>query len=334
MSKTKKSRLIFALAPLFSASILMGAAAPGNVAPVPLLDPRETHLADAVQLTVGGENAEAYWSPDGRQLSFQSTRPPFACDQIFRMPADGSGPAAQVSTGKGRTTCAYFTQDGKRILYSSTHQAGDACPPSPDRSHGYVWPVDRNFEVWSALPDGSDLRRLTENDAYDAESTVCPVDGSVIFTSTRDGDLELYHMTADGIGGKANVTRLTRAPGYDGGAFFSNDCKRIVWRASRPAAGPELEDYQRLLAQGLVRPSKLEIWVANADGSGARQVTSLGAASFAPFFFPDGKRVIFSSNYGDPHGRAFDLWAVHVDGTKLWRCRFDPDFAEFAHYSP
>ncbi|HEX6862277.1 MAG TPA: M28 family peptidase, partial [Thermoanaerobaculia bacterium] len=312
----------------------MGAAPPENRAPAPLLDPRETHLADPVQLTRGGENAEAYWSPDGKQLVFQSTRPPFACDQIFRMSADGRGEPVQVSTGKGRTTCAYFTGDGGRILYSSTHHAGDACPPPPDRSQGYVWPVDPDFEIWSALPDGSDLRRLTQNRAYDAEATVCPVDGSVIFTSTRDGDLELYRMpsgmTADG---KA-VTRLTHTPGYDGGAFFSNDCKRIVWRASRPAAGAELEDYRSLLARGLVRPSKLEIWVADADGGNARQVTSLGAASFAPSFFPSGDRILFSTNHGDPKGREFEIWAVNVDGSGLERITWSPGFDGFPLLSP
>lgn len=330
MRKTTKTRPVFALPLLFSAF-------------VGLADPRETHLSDLVQLTRGGENAEAYWSPDGTQLVFQSTRPPFACDQIFRMPADGRSPGGEpvrVSSGKGRTTCAYFTSDGRRILYSSTHHAGDACPPPPDRSRGYVWPVDPRFEIWSALPDGSDLKRLTENDAYDAESTVCPVDGSVIFTSTRDGDLELYRLpantadTADGIGGKAAVTRLTHTPGYDGGAFFSNDCKKIVWRASRPAPGPELEDYQGLLAKGLVRPSKLEIWVANADGSDARQVTNLGAASFAPSFFPSGDRILFSTNYGDPKGREFEIWAVDVDGSDLERITWSPGFDGFPLFSP
>lgn len=334
MRKTTKTRPVFAFPLLLSISLgaffLIGAAPPEKRDPAPLLDPRETHLADPVQLTRGGENAEAYWSPDGAQLVFQSTRPPFACDQIFRMPADGRGEPVQVSTGKGRTTCAYFTRDGGRILYSSTHQAGDACPPPPDRSQGYVWPVDRSFEIWSALPDGSGLRRVTENDAYDAEATVCPVDGSVIFTSTRDGDLELYRMTAEG----KEVTRLTHTPGYDGGAFFSNDCKRIVWRASRPAAGAELEDYQRLLAQGLVRPSKLEIWVADADGSNARQVTSLGAASFAPSFFPSGDRILFSTNHGDPKGREFEIWAVNVDGTGLERITWSPGFDGFPLLSP
>ncbi|HYN22746.1 MAG TPA: peptidase M28, partial [Thermoanaerobaculia bacterium] len=323
MRKTTESRPIFAFPLLFSAFL-------GMAAPPPLvLDSRESHLKDLVQLTRGGENAEAYWSPDGRQLVFQSTRPPFACDQIFRMPSDRASDPVQVSTGKGRTTCAYFTWDGGRILYSSTHQAGAACPVPPDRSQGYVWPVDSDFEIYSALPDGSDLRRITENDAYDAESTVCPVDGSVIFTSTRDGDLELYRMSREG----KSVTRLTHAPGYDGGAFFSNDCKKFVWRASRPA-GKDLEDYQALLAKGLVRPTKLEIWVANADGSDARQITSLGAASFAPSFFPSGDRILFSSNYGDPKGREFDIWAVDVDGSGLERITWTPGFDGFPLFSP
>lgn len=327
MTKTTKTRLVFALPLLFSTLVARGQ----ETGAAPLADPRETHLADLVQLTRGGENAEAYWSPDGRQLVFQSTRPPFACDQIFRMPASGGEPV-QISSGKGRTTCAYFTGDGQRILYSSTHHAGDACPPPPDRSQGYVWPVDRNFEIWSALPDGSDLRRVTENDVYDAEATVCPVDGSVILTSTRDGDLDLYRMTADGIGGH-QVERLTREPGYDGGAFFSNDCKKIVWRASRPS-GTDLKEYRRLLDQGLVRPTKLEIWVADADGGSARQVTDLGAASFAPSFFPSGNRILFSSNHGDPKGREFDLWAVDVDGSDLERITWSAGFDGFPLFSP
>jgi len=292
--------------------------------------PQEIHLTQIQQLTFGGENAEAYWAPNGRELSFQSTRPPYECDQIFRMSVAEPENPTLVSTGVGRTTCAHFTADGGRVIYSSTHLESGACPPVPDFSQGYVWPLYESFDVFSALPDGSGLIRLTDTSGYDAEATVCSVDDSIVFTSTRDGDLELYRMDADG----GNVRRLTRTPGYDGGAFFSKDCSKIVWRASRPQEGEELADFRRLLAQNMVRPSKLEIFVADADGSNVQQVTDLGAASFAPFFYPAGERVIFSTNYGNPGGREFDLWAVSIDGSNLERITYSPGFDGFPIFSP
>lgn len=292
--------------------------------------PQESHLSEIRQLTFGGENAEAYWSPDGRELVFQSTRDPYDCDQIFRLPVDDPQEFSLVSTGIGRTTCAYFSADGGRIVYSSTHLESQACPAVPDYSQGYVWPLYSSYQIFSVLADGTDLRQLTHTRAYDAESTICAVDGSIIFTSTRDGDLELYRMDANG----DNVRRLTYEPGYDGGAFFSADCSKIVWRASRPAAGEELADYQRLLARGLVRPSKLEIFVASADGTQVHQVTNLGAASFAPYFYPTGERIIFSTNHGDRQGREFDLWAIDVDGTKLERVTYAVGFDGFPMFSP
>jgi len=295
-----------------------------------LHDPAETHLAEVRQLTFGGDNAEAYWSFDGRRLSFQSTRPPYACDQIFTLsPFDPEPEPQLVSSGRGRTTCAFYLKGDQRILWAATDAYADACPPPPDYSQGYVWPIDPDYEIFVADPDGGNRVRLTENRAYDAEATVCPADGSLVFTSTRDGDLDLYRMDADG----SNVKRLTDTPGYDGGAFFSADCTKLVWRASRPT-GKDLEEYQALLARGLVRPSRLELWVADADGSNARQITDLGVASFAPFFFPDGKRIIFSSNYGDPNGREFDLWAVDVDGANLERITHTPGFDGFPMFSP
>jgi Tol biopolymer transport system component len=293
-------------------------------------DPQETHLAEIRQLTFGGENAEAYWSPDGEELVFQSTRPPYGCDQIFRLALANPDELKMVSTGVGRTTCGYFSGDGQRILFASTHLADETCPPVPDHSQGYVWPIYDGYDLFSAKLDGSDLRRLTDVQAYDAEATVCPVDGSIVFTSTRDGDLELYRMDADG----SNVRRLTHEPGYDGGAFFSADCRQIVWRASRPDSEEELTDYRQLLAQNKVRPSRLEIFVARGDGSGVRQVTELGAASFAPFFFPSGDRIIFATNYGDPKGREFDIWAINVDGTDLEQITFSPGFDGFPMFSP
>lgn len=294
-----------------------------------LHDEREVHLAEVKQMTAGGENAEAYWSPDSKELVFQSKRPPFSCDQIFRMPVSDPAALTMVSTGKGRTTCAYYTADGERIIYSSTHSGGDECPAVPDRSQGYVWPIYDTYQIYSVKPDGTDLQALTDTPAYDAEATVCPIDGSIIFTSTRGGDLDLYRMDADG----GNVTQLTDTPGYDGGVFFSQDCSKIVWRASRPT-GEALEDYQRLLKQDMIRPNKLEIFIADADGSNVQQVTSLDGASFAPYFTPDAKRILFSSSHHDPRGREFDIFAVDVDGTNLEQITFTEGFDGFPMFSP
>ncbi len=244
------------------------------------------------------------------------------------MAADGSRPR-MVSTGLGRTTCGYFFPDGSRILYSSTHLASPACPPRPDLSKGYVWALD-DFQLFTARPDGSDLRPLAPAPGtYNAEATIS-ADGWIVFTSTRDGDLDLYKMRLDGSG----LVRLTRTPGYDGGAFFSHDGRRIVYRASRPRTPQELAEYRALLAQKQVRPTVLEIWVMDADGSNARQVTSLGAASFAPFFLPDDRRIIFASNVGDPRGRNFDLYVVNDDGRGLERITWNDTFDGFPMFSP
>ena len=289
----------------------------------------EVHLRNIRQLTFGGENAEAYWSSDGKQLILQSTRDGLGCDQIFTMQADGSN-LTMVSSGKGRTTCAYFFPDGQRILYASTHLAGDACPPPPDRSQGYVWKLYPSFDLFTAAPDGSDLQQLTSNDGYDAEATIAPDGSRIIFTSERDGDFDLYTMAPDG----SDVRRITNELGYDGGAFFSADGQKIVWRASRPKTDDEKAAYQDLLESHAIRPGALEVFVAKADGSEAQQLTNNGAANFCPFFFPDGKRIIFASNMGDPQGRNFDLWMMNVDGTGLERVTFEPTFDGFPMFSP
>ncbi|HKO89924.1 MAG TPA: hypothetical protein VJU61_02160, partial [Polyangiaceae bacterium] len=282
-----------------------------------------------VQLTQGGENAEAYWSFDSTKLIYQAHEGD-GCDQIYvRSALDPASKPQLVSTGKGATTCAYFLPGDKEIIYASTHLGGAACPNKADQTQGYVWAIYDSYDIFRANADGSKLRQLTKTPGYDAEGTVCPVDGSIIFTSVRDGDLELYRMDADG----KNVKRLTSTPGYDGGAFYSNDCKKIVWRASRPT-GSELEDYQKLLKKGLVRPTKLELFVSNADGSDAKQVTHLEAAAFGPYFFPSADRIIFSSNYGDPKGREFDLFAINVDGSGLERITHHPGFEGFPMFSP
>ena len=297
----------------------------------PASRPDEVHLSDLRQLTFAGENAEAYFSPSGAELIFQARAADAGCDRIFRMRVTDPAPAPiPVSSGAGATTCSFFLPGTTDVIFSSTYLAGAACPPRPDHSHGYVWALHPSFDIFRTARDGSAARRLTDTPGYDAESTVCPVDGSIVFTSVRDGDLELYRMDADG----KNVKRLTNAIGYDGGAFFDHDCTHLVWRASRPKAGPERDEYQSMLRQNLVRPTKLELWVANADGSDARQVTYLDAASFAPSFFPNEARIIFSSNYGDPRGREFDLWAIDVTGANLERITTAPGFDGFPMFSP
>src|ERR1041385_3490912 len=289
----------------------------------------EKHLRHVRQLTFGGENAEAYFSGDGRQLIFQSKRDGRPCDQIYEMNTDGSN-VRMVSTGKGRTTCSYFFPNDKRILYSSTHLASPDCPPSPDYSHGYVWAIYPGYDIFTARPDGSDLKQLTTTPGYDAEATFS-VDGrKIVFTSMRDGDLDIYTMDADG----RNVKRLTNELGYDGGPFFSRDGKKIVYRANHPQTPAEGARYKQLLAENLIEPNVLEIWVMDANGSHKRQVTHLGAASFAPYFFPDGRRIIFSSNYPDVRSRDFNLFAINTDGTGFEQITFNPSFDGFPMFSP
>ena len=304
--------------------------------PAPVKAAEETHFGELSQLTFGGENAEAYWRFDGTGVSLQRRVGDEGCDRIATLPLFEKGALinepkpVQFSSGKGATTCAHSLAGDQEILYASTHLGGDACPPRPDMSLGYVWALYDSYDIFKARSDqpGS-LTRLTETPGYDAEATVCGKDGSIIFTSVRDGDIELYKMDKDG----KNVRRLTNAPGYDGGAFFNKDCSKIVWRASRPK-GKDLEDFQSLLKKGLVRPTKLELFVANADGTDARQVTYLNAASFAPFFFPNRDRIVFSSNAGDPKGREFDIWAVNSDGTQLERITYTKGFDGFPMFSP
>jgi Tol biopolymer transport system component len=291
-------------------------------------DPRETHLSNVKQLTFGGENAEAYWSFAGDQLIFQTTRAPFKCDQIMKMKAQYGATPSLVSNGQGRTTCSYFLKGDQEVVYASTHEHNVACPVPPDMSKGYVWGLFE-FDIYRANADGSNVRKLTNEKGYDAEATVCGKDGSMVFTSMRNGDLDLYRMDADG----KNVVQLTNTPGYDGGAFFSSDCSKIVWRASRPT-GDALTDYNRLLKENMVRPTKLELFVANADGSDARQITYLGVAAFGPFFHPSGKKIVFATNYPNPKGREFDIWAIGIDGTGLERITWAGGFDGFPMFSP
>jgi len=235
-----------------------------------------------------------------------------------------------VSTGKGRCTCGYFFKGDERILFASTHLDNPEPPPPPDRSQGYVWGVFPGYDIFTAKPDGSDLKRLTDTPGYDAEATVSPKGDRIVFTSMRDGDLDLYSMKMDG----SDVRRLTRRLGYDGGAFFSPDGKKICYRAYHPAKEDEVKDYEELLKRNLVRPSKMELWIMDADGSNKHQVTHNGAANFCPFFTPDGKRLIFASNQQDPQGRNFDLYLINLDGSHQEKVTTHPEFDGFPMFSP
>ena len=290
--------------------------------------PGEEHLRNLKQLTFGGENAEAYFSSDGKQLIFQSTRDGRGCDQIYSMNIDGSN-VKMISNGEGRTTCSYIFPNGKRVLYSSTFLADKQCPPKADFSQGYVWAVYPGFDIFTAKPDGSDIKQLTTSPGYDAETTITLDGKKLVFTSMRSGDLDIYTMDADG----RNVKQLTHELGYDGGPFWSYDGKQIVYRANHPETEKQKSDYIGLLKQNLIRPTTLEIWVMNADGSNKRQVTRNGKANFGPYFFPYGKRIIFASNMDDPKGRNFDLYVINVDGTGLERITFNDTFDGFPMFS-
>lgn len=314
--------------------------------PIAQIRSTERHLANIRQLTVGRQNAEAYFSFDGNKLIFQSTndwskdskvttrRPSdngLGCYQMYVMDLE-SDTVRLVSTGKGATTCGYFFPGDRRVLYSSTHAAGSECPPKPKRDGAYRWALD-DYDIYSVRLDGEQMQRLTSSPGYDAEATISPDGKTVVWTSVKDGDLDLYTMNLDG----TNVRRLTDDVGYDGGAFFSPDSTRVVYRAAHPSDPAEVAKYQDLLAQRLVEPGQLEIFVINADGSHKQQVTSNGASNFSPYFHPDGKRIIFSSNLetrGEGGRPSFHLYLVRDDGTGVERLTTEGHFNSFPMFSP
>jgi len=297
----------------------------------------EKHLKNVRQLTFGGDNAEAYFSFDNKALIFQATNNNWnaACDQIFYYDLSTKKPEdylpKMVSTGKGRTTCAYFLPGNKTFIYASTHLGGDACPPTPQRrSDGkYVWPIYDSYDIFVADLNGNIIKQLTNTPGYDAEATVSPKGDKIVFTSMRSGDLELYTMNIDG----SNVKQITNELGYDGGAFFSPDGSQIVFRASRPKTDEEIKLYKELLKEGLVMPTNMELFICNADGSNLRQLTHLGKANWAPFFHPSGKKVIFSSNHKSKKGFQFNLFMINTDGTGLEQITYDGVFDAFPMFS-
>lgn len=304
-----------------------------------LLYPQEVHLRNMRQLTFGGDNAEAYWSFDGKHITFQSNYKNWGvqCDQIFYMPVNALRNANSkrpklISTGMGRTTCSYFLPDNKHILYASTHRGGKDCPPEPERAPGgkYLWPIYDSYDIFIADLNGKIVRQLTSTPGYDAEATVSPKGDKIVFTSMRNGDLDLYTMDING----RNVKQITFDLGYDGGAFFSPDGSKIVFRASRPQTNEAKREYLENLKRGLVAPTEMEIFVCNADGSDLRQITDLGKANWAPFYHPSGKKILFSSNHASSRGFQFNLYIINEDGTGLERITYDPVFDSFPMFSP
>jgi len=301
--------------------------------------PEETHLSNIQQLTFGGDNAEAYWSYDGKYIVFQrtNTKDGINCDQIFigKVPQSPNEKFEykMISTGKGRTTCPYFTKNGKHVIYASTHLGADTCPPVPDRrkyGNKYIWPLYDSYDIFMADLNGKIVKQLTHSKGYDAEATLSPDGKKMIYTSDKDGDIDLYIM--DLKSGKEK--KVTNTLGYDGGAWFSPDGNRIIWRASRPETEDEIKEYKDLLAQHLVAPTSMEVFVADAGGSNPRQVTSYGQANWAPAFMPDSKRIIFASNHEYERGFPFNLYIVNDDGTDLQKVSRDKGFDAFPMFSP
>jgi len=307
-----------------------------NAEDEPYLLEGEKHFKNLRKLTDGGDNAEAYWSFDDSKLVMQVTNPDWniECDQIYYFDWNKddliNDIPKMVSTGEGRTTCSYFLPGDTTIIYSSTHLGSKDCPPTPGTPGGkYTWPIYADFDIFVADLDGNIISQLTDEDGYNAEATVSPVGDKIVFTSTRSGDLELYTCDIDG----SNVKQITNELGYDGGAFFSPDGSKIVFRASRPKTEEAIKEYKDLLAQGLVQPTEMDLYICNADGSDLRQLTDLGNASWAPFFHPSGEKIIFSSNYASERGFPFNLYMINIDGTGLKQITYDDTFASFPVFS-
>ncbi|MCA0381436.1 MAG: hypothetical protein LCH58_04695 [Bacteroidetes bacterium] len=297
----------------------------------------EKNLRNIQQLTFGGDNAEAYFSFDDQWIIFQKTNPKegITCDQMFigKVPAPGEKfTYKMVSTGKGRTTCGAFTKDGKHVIYASTHLGSSECPPVPDRSkygNKYIWPLYDSYDIFMADYNGKIVKQLTNAKGYDAEATISPDGKKMVYTSTKSGDLELWIMDLK-TGKEKQVTNML---GYDGGAWFSPDGKKLIWRASRPTAAADIKEYKDLLAQNLVAPTNMEVWIANADGSNPKKVTAYGQANWAPTYMPDSKRILFASNHEYKRGFPFNLYMINEDGSNLTKVSRDQGFDAFPMFS-
>ncbi len=297
----------------------------------------EVHLANVRQLTDGGDNAEAYFSFDDSMITFQAKVPEWGseCDQIYMFPfSDGNMKEKMpliISNGLGRTTCSFFMPGDTTILYGSTRSGGSECPPDPERRADgkYVWPIYSDFDIYIADLQGKLIDTLIAGPGYDAEATVSPTGDKIVFTSDRSGDLELYTCNIDG----SNIVQITHKLGYDGGAFFSPDGTKLIFRSSRPKTEEDIKEYKDLLKEALVKPTNMELYICNIDGSDLKQITHLGKANWAPFFHPSGEKIIFSSNHASKKGYEFNLYMINLDGTGLERITYDGIFDAFPMFS-
>ena len=266
-------------------------------------------MAEPVQVTTGMTKAgEGYFSPDGRRIAYQAVPPGYPFYQIyvqdFDLRAPRPMPPRRVSPGRGRTTCAWFAPDGKRLLFASSHldpdldgtetaaRRQDEEDARTGRRRRYQWDFDPHLDLFvAALDGGSDgLVRLTATPGYDAECSFSPDGRQVLFVSDRDGDPDIYRMQADGSG----LERLTATPGYDGGPFFSPDGRSIAYRTDR------------------LEKDRLQIHVMRADGSGDVAVTAGAGVHWAPFWHPTRPWLVWTgADHSDPTRRPnYDLWIV------------------------
>jgi Tol biopolymer transport system component len=288
----------------------------------------EKHFKQVKMLTNGGENAEAYFSFDFKKIIFQARRNGAEFDAIYSMTLDGKE-QKMISSGEGVTTCSYFMPDGKSFVYASTHD-GKQKLVKPDRALGYVWPLYSDFDIFHAeYPSGKIIKKLTNSDRYDAEATVSPLGDKIVFTSLRDGDMEIYSMNLDG----SDQKRLTNLPGFDGGPFYSWDGKKILFRGSHPTDKAELQKQKDLQDKNLMTPVDLDLYIMDADGSNLKRLTDNKSANFGPFFHPNNKDIIFSSNYKSKSGHSFELWMTDTTGTKMEQITNEGSFNGFPMFT-
>jgi TolB protein len=267
-------------------------------------------LSEPVRITDGMQKAgEGYFAPDGRRICYQAVPPGHPFYQIYVQDFDATAPRAEVprrvSPGRGRTTCSWFSPDGSRMLFATSHldpavdatEAAARAQADEDARTGrrrrYQWDFDPCMDIFTARLDGGDLVRLTTEKGYDAECSFAPDGKQILFVSDRDGDPDVYVMDADG----GNVRQLTDAPGYDGGPFFSPDGAWIAYRTDR------------------IEKDLLQIHVMKADGTDDVAITAGRGVRWAPYWHPTKPWLIWTgADHSDPEKRPnYDLWIAAYD---------------------